>query len=260
MSGWDLRWRPTSAGNIVSGRGLGCGGRRISKKMPGQDGTLSRQGRTIIFVSHQLSAIKNLCPKVMQLDNGGIVGIGEGKKIIEGYLGTIDTGLTSERIWENGQESGNDQFRLIRMRVLGKECQTRESYPTSEPIVVELEFDLMVNHSALCVGILLTKGEESIVFQSHHNDGCEETWPHLRKGRNKLRCTIPEGLLNEGKYHVAPKIFLQGIGWIVNGQAEVGFQTDLDHFKSPLWTTVLSGKCPGTIAPALSWQNFSPVE
>ena len=49
-------------------------------------GSVARSGRTVMFVSHQMNAITNLCHRVATIDNGSIVEIGSPKKVVQNYL------------------------------------------------------------------------------------------------------------------------------------------------------------------------------
>src|SRR5262249_29350447 len=115
-------------------------------------------------------------------------------------------------------------------------------------------FDLYSLHSALCVGFDLLHRDGIIVFRSLHNDRHEREWPALTLGRNRLQCTIPEGMLNYGVYSIGPKAGLHAIAPILDRDADVSFEVQLDHSESPLWNIDCPQKFPGVIAPCLRWR------
>ena len=102
---------------------LAVGDAAFQKKCLGKmDEITSSQGRTVIFVSHNMSAIQNLCSRCVLLDHGKVQIIGETKKVLETYLRNLDKGvsladrhdrksrgnvrLTSFHIEENGKKVG----------------------------------------------------------------------------------------------------------------------------------------------------------
>ena len=177
------------------------------------------------------------------------------------YLTDGSSELRAERIWHNPAERpGNEQFRLVAMRVADSSAEPCNSFYSSESVFVEMEFDLAFLHSALMVGFELIHRDGVVVFRSNHNDRHEREWPQLKVGRNRLRSEIPSGLLNYGTYYLSPKIGLHCIAWILNGDAEVAFEVQLDHSESPFWSAERGTTFPGVIAPCLVWRNSSGAD
>ncbi len=120
---------------------------------------------------------------------------------------------------------------------------------TDLPFDVRMEFDLSELDDAFCVGFDLTTGDGTVVMRSLQTDTAREQWPELHVGRNSLACTVPAGLLNEGRYYVMPRLSLHARRWIVHGDGVVSFQVHRDT-ESPYTLDR-----PGTIAPTLSWRT-----
>ncbi len=235
---------------------LAVGDAAFQKKCLGKMDDVAKQGRTVLFVSHQLSAVKSLCSRVMQIHRGRIVQDGDPQTVVNTYLTSGTSELTAERIWSRPEERpGNALLSLTALRVLDSNGELSNTCHSSETIIIEVEFDLASLHSSLCVGIDLINRDGIIVFRTNQNDRGEQHWPELKIGHNKLRCFIPPGLLNFGTYAVAPKIGLHAIAWVVNGDAEVRFDVQLDHSDSPFWHSQDPYKFPGVLAPCLDWSK-----
>jgi lipopolysaccharide transport system ATP-binding protein len=233
---------------------LAVGDAEFQKKCLGKMGEVAKAGRTVLFVSHQLTAVKSLCSRAIQIHQGMLVRDGEPKVVVDQYLGEGGA-LASEAVWRNAREQpGTPELRLLALRVLDGAGELRPVYSSSQPVIVELEFELASLHSALCVGFDLVSREGVVVFRSLHNDRSEREWPALAVGRNRLQCAIPPGTLNAGTYLVAPKIALHGSAWIVDGDAAVSFDVQRDHSDSPFWNNAAPAKFPGVIAPCLHWR------
>jgi lipopolysaccharide transport system ATP-binding protein len=234
---------------------LAVGDALFQKKCLGKMDHAAHQGKTVLFVSHQMPAVKSLCSRVIQIHHGELIRDGDPNWVIDRYLRGDGDGLKPERLWGSSEHRpGNEQFRLVAMRVLGADGELLGTYPSSRPIVVEMEFDLASVAGALCVAFDLINRDGNVVFRSAHNDRREQDWPVLKVGRNRLRCVVPPGLLNAGTYFVAPKVGLHSIAWIINGNAELSFQVQMDHSESPFWNTDDPHKFPGVICPCLAWQ------
>lgn len=234
---------------------LAVGDASFQKKCLEKMQAISQGGRTVIFVSHQMTAVNSLCSRVIEIQDGTVKQIGDSEKVISGYLAYGEDSLTSERMWKAEKtRPGDSQLKLNAVRILNSAGEKQFIYRTSEPILVEIEFELMYDHKALFVGFDLISRSGTILFRSCHNHGNHHFWPKLKTGLNKLRCTIPAGLLNGGIYYIAPRIALQFLHWIVFDNTEVGFEVQLDHIHSPFWSTSHTKSFPGLLAPCLAWQ------
>ncbi len=240
---------------------LAVGDTAFQKKCLGKMGEVAREGRTVLFVSHQMTAVKSLCSRVVELHKGVIVRDGDPESVTNHYLGASGTQLLSEQVWpDRKSRPGNDQVRLIAVRVLNSSGQTQHIYGTSQPITVELEFSLAYRHRALFVGFDLLDQNRAIVFRSCHNHRDMREWPELKLGYNRLRCDIPANLLNNGLYFVIPRIALQALNWIVFDEAEVAFHVQMDHCHSSFWNPSHRASFPGMIAPFLPWRSVEGEE
>ena len=240
---------------------LAVGDAEFQKKCLDKMQVVGREGRTVLFVSHQMSAIKSLCSRAIQIDRGKLVADGDPNTVVGRYLKGSSNGLEPQRVWPDPENRpGNTQFRLLGMRVVNVNGELLETYPSSQPVLVEMEFDLAFSHSALCVGFDLIDRHGNVVFRSAHNDRHERDWPALKVGRNRLQCDIPSGLLNFGTYYVAPKVGLHAIAWTINGDVELSFQVQVDHSESPFWNVGGYDKFPGVISPCLRWRAVDGVE
>jgi lipopolysaccharide transport system ATP-binding protein len=235
---------------------LAVGDTAFQKKCLGKMGEVAHQGRTVLFVSHQLSAVKALSSRAILLQQGTVGCDGDADSVVSHYLKEGFETLLPERVWSNPRNRpGNTAFRLCALRVTQSSDELRSTYSSSEEMTVALDFELTSVDRRLCVGFALLDRNGVTVFQSCHTDGPEPSWPMLRVGRNHLRCTIPAGLLSYGKYYVAPRVYLHSVEWVLNGDPEVGFEVQLDHGQSPLWASIFPSHFPGVIAPCLKWDE-----
>jgi lipopolysaccharide transport system ATP-binding protein len=237
---------------------LAVGDAEFQKKCLKQMDQVGKQGKTVVLVSHQLSAVKSLCSRVIQLDRGRVLRDGAPKAVVHQYLTDGQVELRAGRTWPEGARPGNAQFQLVAMRAVDDEGEPQNLFYSSKPIHIEMEFDLAHLHSALLVGFDLIERDGTVLFRSNHADRDERDWPKLCVGRNRLRCTIPPGLLNQSSYFVAPKVGLHYMAWIIEGEPELGFEVSRDHSTSPFWVAERHHQVPGCIAPCLPWISLTP--
>ena len=231
---------------------LAVGDAAFQQKCLGKMSEVTRQGRTILFVSHNMQAVQSLCENVLSLDSGQVVSSGPSRTVVAEYL-AASSGVGSQVAWPPGSAPGDGQLRLTAVRVASACGPAGGLYSSKDNLIVELQFHTSALQSSLCVGFDLMAAGGAILLRSYQTDSLPERWPPLRLGENTWYCTIPAGLLNAGVYHLCPRIGLHNISWIVHLDAVVQFEIVLDHGVSPFWNVLTDRNRPGMIAPILPW-------
>jgi lipopolysaccharide transport system ATP-binding protein len=231
---------------------LAVGDAAFQRKCLGKMTDVAREGRTVLFVSHNMQAVKHLCTRAVLLDGGELVLDGDTTTVARAYIGAAEA-LASERVWERTEDQpGDDDCRLVALRVLDESGANEAMFFSSQRVFVEFEVDLVHVHSALCIGFDLLTMDGTTVFTTFHTDVRDADRPPLKPGRNVLRCEIPAGLLNSGSYLVAPRITLHFIRWVItDDRCAVRFDVTFDHGESSFLAA--AGRS-APIVPVLDWQ------
>lgn len=233
---------------------LAVGDAEFQKKCLGKMGDVaSKEGRTVFFVSHNMQAIQSLCGKVLQLSSGKIVNQGISKQVISQYLAEGGN-LNNEVTWNLDSAPGNSEVKLIGMRIHDDSRSNRKIFSSKYPLTVEMDFTSNTQHSALCVGFDLITPDGVVLLRSYQTDTAIDQWPKIRLGENHWYCMLPAGFLNYGMYYLCPRIGMHYMYWIVEMDAVIKFEVELDHGVSPLWNSSGGGKRPGIVAPIIPWK------
>jgi lipopolysaccharide transport system ATP-binding protein len=230
---------------------LSVGDASFQKKCLGKMEDVAGQGRTVLFVSHNMQAIRSLCRTAIQLEAGRVVNSGEADLIVAEYLARL-TDSKASITWSPGEGPGDEECRLVAVQILDSSGDVASVVNSSEPLNLRMEFDLSRVDVALGVGFALTRGDGTLVLISYHTDAAREQWPELRVGRNSIGCTIPGGLLNDGLYLLAPRLAIHRVRWIARDDVAVSFEVYRDTSDSPY----ALGARAGAIAPMLPWQTM----
>lgn len=228
---------------------LSVGDAEFQRKCLGKMEEVAGGGRTVLLVSHNMQAIRSLCRTAIEINAGRVISYGEARRVVADYV-TQQGDSVASATWEPGKGPGDDEVRLTRVEVLDPSGEVTNQITTDQPFQLSFEFDLFRIDSALCIGFDLVSSDGSVVMRSYHTDAVQDEWPNLHLGRNSIACTMPAGLLNDGRYLVMPRVSVHNVRWIVNGDSVVSFEVDRDAGRSPL-----IGTRPGTIAPILPWQT-----
>ena len=213
--------------------------------------SVASAGRTVLFVSHQMQAVSNLCTQGLEMKDGILANHGPAREVVNRYLAAVGSSST-ERCWALKDSPGDETVRLLGVRAEDRAGLSPATFPSDEPIFVVLDFDCSHVPSSLCVGFDLLASDGTHVLRSYQTDSVDLA-PRISSGKNLLRCELPAGLLNGGTYHVAPRISLHNVKWCVREDSVVQFSVALTHGRSPFWNSLSGTSRGGVVAPVLTW-------
>jgi len=174
------------------------------------------EGRTVLFVSHNMGAVKNLCNCGILLDKGDIKEVSDSiEKIISNYLGNITSNSKFALKWLNTDNFYNPCFTPISMELLEEddtEIQTAISAEKNYKLKLSFKIDEMVPNMAFLIIFSTDSGE--VLFSSNPQDYIENYKPNL--GINDIYCIIPKHLLNVREYFITLEVSIRNTQWIIN--------------------------------------------
>jgi lipopolysaccharide transport system ATP-binding protein len=181
---------------------LAVGDAEFQRKCLGKMSDVAQQGRTVLFVSHNMSAILRLTQETIVLDQGKMIMRAPTPQAVDHYL---NMGLTNqgERYWREGAPTeGEKAFVPVALRVLNPAGQVVDTVNTAEGFSIELDYHLTEEISGLRVGIYMMTTRGEFVFTSFDTDDPKMFERHSIRtpGRYISRCKIPPNLMNEGRF------------------------------------------------------------
>ena len=231
---------------------LAVGDAAFQKKCLGKMQDVTQQGRTVLFVSHNLQAVQSLSQRTLLLKDGRVQAFDDTSVVIASYLaGLEDRDCTHH--WPADEAPGDDTLRLLSMSVTDEDGSTSGVFQSGKALTIEMRFDLRKPDTSLCLGFDLTTAFGEVVLRSYHTDAPLAQHLSQHVGENVWRCTIPRGFLNCGTFQIAPRISLHNMKWIVREDPALQFKMLLDHGESPFWNGLHERSRPGVVAPILGW-------
>jgi lipopolysaccharide transport system ATP-binding protein len=236
---------------------LAVGDYAFQKMCLGKMGDVSKDGRTVLFVSHNMNAISQLCPRTIVLDHGSLSFDGKTSEAIDHYL-------QQSTVAEELNFSIQSQIeRFSTDRVIRYESITimQNSKPIANTIVmngfeleIEIQYEVFQDTVGLRVFIDLVGKNEILLFRSYHDELSEETLL-VKKGRYLSRVTIPRDLL-------APKDYeLRVLAEEYNRRTclpESGIRIPITVEANGLANRAyMSAPIRGELAPVFHWQTTS---
>jgi lipopolysaccharide transport system ATP-binding protein len=193
---------------------LAVGDAEFQKKCLGKMKDVSeKQGRTVLFVSHNMQAIANLSTKLITMHNGVTRDFPNPIEGIEEFTSTINLAMdsNSKTGFLNEVES-NDFIKISSLYLTDENGVNKSTFYNNERVCLNLECEIIKIDPLLVIGLGLYNSEGVNIFWSINLESAEPI--QLRLGFQKIQMLIPSNFLNHGKYSIELIVALHNSKWI----------------------------------------------
>lgn len=226
---------------------LAVGDAAFQKKCLGKMQDVAGHGRTVLFVSHNMSAVQSLCSRAIWLKDGSVHRDGRVGDVIPDYLQNA-VAECAEQCWDEEEAPGSDHIRLlaVRVRSLGK-----------DPMLIERTdgFDLIFTYrsvkpdACLNLSVFLFNQEGVTVFNTTSAGDPNFHGRPFPPGVYTSRCRVPGRLLNAGIYRVKVMFVLDSANVLYRHEDALAFEVKDVPDDRIAWY----GNWPGVVRPELEW-------
>ena len=236
---------------------LAVGDADFQKKCMGKMSDISQGGRTVLFVSHNLSSIKTLCARTVLLDVGHVKAFGDTEDVLRIYR---NMGLKSggERVWATKYEAPHGAHVWLRAARVLQDGVSRSDVDIDKPVQAEIDFVNENNDARLFVEFQILDDYGVIVLNTVNSPNAnllDERWfcePHAR-GTYRFSCTFPGNFFNEGRYFVSVIIGIPGPRRVeLRAERALSFEViETGAMRTPGFP----GKWDGVVRVPLEWRG-----
>ncbi len=231
---------------------LAVGDARFQKKCLNKMQDVGRQGRTVLFVSHNMPAITRLCERAILVEEGAVLEDGPSHQVVAGYLAS-GLGTTAAREWPDpAQAPGNEIARLRAVRVRTEDGRVSETVDIRRPFTVEIEFDVLKPGYVLMPHFHFYNEEGLRLFPGYDLDPAWRRRPRPA-GRYVTSICVPANLLSEGTLFVGAGVQM------TEPLVDLFYQPDAIAFravgdpKPDHMHAHRRGQGKGVVSPLLKW-------
>ena len=231
---------------------LAVGDVQFQKKCLGKmEDVAEKEGRTVLFVSHNMGTLKSLCNASILLSQGKLIQQGLTSEIIDLYLRSSnqDNELNGEIHWHNLKLApGGEEMRLVSIRLLNLDNIVQNKFDAEQQIQVEITYQIcqLVKGMRLVLQVINAEGIIAFASTDHYLRG-EKT----DVGLYTTICKIPKLLFNKGLYKIKVHAGCPGVKVLVQGQEFLSFTVE----KNVHHGSNYSEQWPGVVAPQLDWKT-----
>ena len=237
---------------------LAVGDAAFQQKCMGKMGDDSRQGKTVLIVSHSLPVITNFCQRAILLEGGQVKAIGPADAMARQYMSSVRS-AAGEVSWPDETAPGDDRIRLVAVRVI----QNDDDGPTvdvdiTREIRIQIVYRNLVPDQQLYVALSLrdTYGSYALMTSNYSSSSSNED-PYFGKplpeGVYESTCVVPANFLNKGRYQVCVIVGRYPNFAIVNEDSVLKFDVhDIETVNEDFY-----GGWPASIVrPRLPWNTI----
>lgn len=235
---------------------LAVGDAQFQKKCLGKMKDVSEGGRTVLFVSHNMTAIRNLCKRTLLLDGGEVVLDSDTEKVINRYLDQnlcVTANVSSDEIVKKTEgiiKRNNPTILLKEVSLFNQQGLLCNSFRSDEEIIICVTYECLVDVTDLWLVVQIVDEENKSIVLSHNLDDPNELNYYQRNpGMYKSFCTIPSNTLGEKRFYVSIQLINPKVEHLILNKIllfDVSFQGyNLQH----------AGFKDAFLRPQLSWKT-----
>jgi lipopolysaccharide transport system ATP-binding protein len=237
---------------------LAVGDAEFQKKCIGKMEDVSKnEGRTVLFVSHNMSGIQALCNTSIWVDQGRIKQQGVVNEVIHDYQ-KKGFNVGQEKKWPNDKAPGSEVVKLYRIAIVNKKIIPQNVFDIIDEVGVLFEYDVLEDGKVIWGGFNLFNADGINIFDSHSVTIEYYRVPHL-KGLHQIVAWIPSNLLGDGLYYIGVALFNHLAGVIHCHLKDVLSFSIID--KGGYGEITAKGdmgtEFPGIIRPLLTWEKIN---
>ncbi|WP_276499284.1 ABC transporter ATP-binding protein [Pontibacter litorisediminis] len=177
---------------------LAVGDADFQKKCLGKMREVSQaEGRTILFVSHNMQAINTLCDRALWLKKGKMQDIGPSSTVVNKYIASLQKFKLNQSWGSADAAPGNDKVRFKQVEVIPHLEHSDGIIDVRTPLTVKFQFWNMLEEVNISVGLVLFSYSGDCIFD------LLSPATLCQKGVVEGECTIPGNFLNDGSYYIS---------------------------------------------------------
>lgn len=207
---------------------LAVGDAEFQKKCLGKMDDVAHEGRTVLFVSHNMAAIRKLCTNGILLEHGSIVKSGNIDVVVEAY---------------SGNNIATQEFEPIRIDALGVEIQRITLNENAGGVILpfkplSINIDILAEKEVSGIGLQVTITNDAVdgILFSSNTKQTKDMDIRLIKGMNKITCSVNSLNICSGRYQLGFAIDQPNVSWYYYDLNVLGF--DVQEAMYGHWVTL----------------------
>ena len=234
---------------------LAVGDFEFQKKCLGRMTEVAKEGRTVLFVSHNMGAISALCSRAMLLESGRLVSDGPTSAVVGEYI-SRGLDLSGSAMWDDVDSAPGTAIVKLHAVQITQGGVVTSDVDIDEEVRVEIDFWNFEPGTRISAGVHLIDRSGVVVFAANNSPSAaasDDGWscrPHP-VGRFRTACTIPANFMNDGLYRITVYLLKDSNRVQVKAEEVVSFTVHDTGAMRKEYT----GVWIGAIRPRMAWDT-----
>ena len=236
---------------------LAVGDAEFQRKCLGKMSDVAQAGRTVLFVSHNMSAILRLTEETIVLEEGRIAMRAPSAEAVDYYM-TSEMSRSGEHTWDEDVTSDENPFKPVALRVMDHQGRVVDQVASTETFSIEFEYELQESITGLRVGVYLYTSRGETVLTSFDTDDPKryQQFTNRSSGNFISRCQFPKDFLNGGTFVLGVNASTFQIRSYFTDEHALSFTVDPTGAPGTQWAEPRRGP----VRPALDWEVAEAVQ
>ena len=230
---------------------LSIGDAEFQKKCLRRMDDLTQSGRTILFVSHNMPAIRDLCPETILIENGSVVVRDETDRVLERYLAEARSNILVQEWTDAESAPGNNIARLRRIWVRSPKAITQQVVTRAAPLELGVEYWNLAG-AQLHITLQFVVEGNIVAFTSSSNVSSDWQTHGRKRGLVRSVCTVPAEFLNARTYRISVVVEDAGAEPVLTLPDALAFHVMADSRRT---MPKSFGVERAVLAPSLEWRT-----
>jgi lipopolysaccharide transport system ATP-binding protein len=212
---------------------------------------VASHGRTVLFVSHNMPAVKTLCKTAVRLDQGEVVDRGEASGVVDRYLRETTAVADRISIQQQLREMPADPvLRIYDIAVL-QDGAAAPAVLSHRPLEIRIEYEVFESTAGLHVHVMLYDLEDIMIFETLHN-GTEPGLPLVRAGRYVSTAMIPAEFLAPRPYQIRVTAAIHAVRTLLPAPVRIAIDVQPTGIVNRAYAGFTT---TGRLAPNIEWHT-----
>jgi lipopolysaccharide transport system ATP-binding protein len=227
---------------------LAVGDAEFQKKCLGKMGEVSKgEGRTVLFVSHNMAAVQSLCKSVLHIDQGRILAHGNTNECVDLFLHGLKGNIISD---SKNYNVVCDEFELLNIE-LSQGDTVNSNFKYNAGIYLKLNYKIKSRLIGFRIGFDLLNNANGLVLFRTYQDDQDTVLNYVEVGTYESIVEIPGSFLMEGDYTLCFIASIHNRKWLSKDYVQLRFE--IHHTGGT--NQIYADSRPGVLMPKLNWES-----
>jgi len=225
---------------------LAVGDAEFQKKCLGKMNEITKKaGRTVLFVSHNMSTIQKLCKKCILLEKGKIKMAGETQKVIDCYLNNAEIRAVTEY-----RLNPNESAQISKITILDQNEKYQARIPINQNFTIKINYEVFKEIKGAVISVFFYSGEDLLLLSAESDKNAK--LKSYAPGEYTTSVSIPSFLFNVGTYYFDVRFHRPSLE-LIDHKQNISFEI-LDTENNPK-SEIFKGQISGVMASILDYRT-----